>query len=137
MQLIFTHFLCCSFISRPARVIKPRRTEDAPRAAVAARKPVVPASSVQQKPARRDVAKPSGGGAAPKKHSPSVPASGPGARYKGGKKVLYVITYCIHAYCDGCCRSNKVKMEERGQPKVTMRSQSRSTLTHQAMTKHW
>ena len=78
-------------------MIKPRRTEDAPRAAVAARKPVVPASSVQQKPARRDVAKPSGGGAAPKKHSPSVPASGPGARYKGGKKVLYVITYCIHA----------------------------------------
>lgn len=92
----FISYTSCVLIvvySRPARVIKPRRNEDAPRAAAAARKPVVPASSVQQKPARRggDFAKPSGGGYPPKKHSPSVAPSGPGARHKGGKPVKVCI----------------------------------------------
>ena len=93
-MIYFIQFLCTCVVlySRPARVIKPRRTEDAPRAAIAARKPVVPASSVQQKPARRDFAKPSGGGAAPKKHSPS----GPGARHKKPVKVCVTcIVLCV------------------------------------------
>ena len=84
------------YSSRPARVIKPRRTEDPPRvAAAAARRPVVPASSQQQKPARRgDVAKPPGVGAS-KKYSPSVAPAGPGARPKGGKSVKVFSKMCM------------------------------------------
>ena len=96
VMICFIQFLCVVLYSRPARVIKPRITQDAPRAAIAARKPVVPASSVQQKPARRDFAKSSGGGAVPKRHSPSVTPSGPGARHKKPVKVCVTcIVLCV------------------------------------------
>lgn len=88
--------------SRPARVIKPKRTEDVHRAP-AARKPVVPASSVQYKPPRRtDVSKPPGGGAGSKKNlSPGV--SGPGGRAKpGGKSGKVSCDVCMHHMCIIC-----------------------------------
>ena len=88
-------WLCHLCSSRPARVIKPRRTEDPPRpTAGAARKSVAPVQ--QQKPARRDVGKPSVSGVS-KKGSPSVAPSGPGSRSKGGKpvKVFRIYVMCI------------------------------------------
>ena len=88
------YVILCS--SRPARVIKPRRTEDPPRpTAGAARKSVAPVQ--QQKPARRDVAKPSVSGIS-KKSSPSVAPNGPGSRSKGGKPVKVSYCVCIYIY---------------------------------------